>query len=325
MQGLSAVIILTQVLQDPPIHMTSHPQAVVMDGKVYLGGGYAMPEEHAATVLMFDSQAKTWSTPFPKCPTRYFGLALVNEKLAIVAGTEYSRRIKTGYVYTWDLKSQEQTEWERLQCTSMLNYRSFVSVVSCGNWLIAVGGEGRDGMIVDAIEKLDTEAKPNKRHWTTCAKLSTKSVQLSLSVVGEKLFAFCTSNKVPTLRVGMPSNAVFWASLDQLLGSNKDTPQAEVWHEVNHLPIKSSTALSFKGSLYALGGIEKSSYSKVSKCIYKYDQNPAGDKSPGAIWRKVSELPFPVYQCATVELDNEIFVYGKSNEHGICVYTYALS
>ena len=316
----------TQVLQDPPIHMTSHPQAVVVGDKVYLGGGYAMPEDCAATVLMYDSQSKTWGTPFPKCPTKYFGLAVINgSKLAIVAGTEYSSRTKTGYVYTWDLTSEQpQTKWERLQCASMLNYRSLVSVVSYRNWLIAVGGEGRDGRLVDAVEKLDTEAEPNKRHWSTCAKLSTKSAQLSLSIVDDKHFAFCTSSKVPTSSVGMPSNAVFWASLDQLLESNKDTPQAEVWHEIKHLPIKSSTALSFKGSLYALGGIEKNSFSKVSKCIYKYDQNAGGDESPSAIWKKVSELPFAVYQCATVQLGNEIFLYGKSNEHGICVYTYAL-
>ena len=314
------------MLQEPPIHMTSHPQAVVLDDKVYLGGGYAMPEQDAATVLMFDSQTKTWSTPFPRCPTKYFGLTHINRKLAIVAGTEYSSRTKTGYVYTWDLESDEpQTKWERLECTSMLNYRSLVSVVSYGKWLIAVGGEGRDGRLIDAVEKLNTaEAEPNKFHWTTCAKLSTKSVQLSLSIVDDKLFAFCASDKVPTSSVLMPSNAVFWADLDQLVDSNKDTPQAEIWHEIKQLPIKSSTALSFKGSLYALGGIEKTSFNKVSNCVYKYNDNADGDESPGAVWRKVCELPFAIYQCATVQLGDEIFLYGKSNEHGMCVYTYAL-
>ena len=314
------------MIRDPPIHMTSHPQAVVLDDKVYLGGGYAMPEDHAATVLVYDSQGKTWSTPFPRCPTKYFGLSHINDKLAVVAGTEYSSRTKTGYVYTWDLRAEQpQTKWERLECTSMLNYRSLVSVVSYGKWLIAVGGEGRDGRLIDAVERLDTEAEPNKCHWSTCAKLSTKSVQLSLSIVDGKLFAFCVSDKVPTSSVLMPSSAVFWASLDQLLKSSKDTPQAEVWHEVKCLPIKSSTALSFKGSLYALGGIEKNSFSKVSNCVYKYNHNANGDETPNAVWKKVCELPYAIFQCATVQLGDEIFLYGKSNEHGICVYTYTLN
>jgi hypothetical protein len=191
--------------------------------------------------------------------------------------------------------------------------------------LIAVGGEGRDGKLIDAVEKLDTEAEPNKCHWTTCAKLSTKSVQLSLCIVNDKLFAYCVTDKVPTSSVLMPSSAVFWGSLDQLIGSNKDTPQAEVWHEIRYLPIKSSTALSFNGSLYALGGIEKNSFNKVSNCVYKYNDTADGGESPSAVWKKVSELPFAIYQCATVQLGDEIFLYGKSNEHGMCVYTYALN
>ena len=305
--------------------MSSHPRAVVIDDKVYIGGGYAKTKEEAATILVFDYKNRSvpWST-LPQCPTKYFGLTTTYDgKLAIVAGTDISGRTKTGRVYTWDPK-QPQTTWEKFKCTSMLNYRSSVSVVSYGKWLIAAGGEGRDGMIIDSVEKLDTTAEENKCHWTSCSKLVTKSNHLSLTIVDDKVFAFCTNTKVPTSSVAMPSNAVFFASVTKLLESNGETPQNEVWQEIKNLPIKSSTAVSFKGSLLALGGLETSSVQNVSMGIYQYNEH-LDNESPSEKWKKVGDLPYPIYQCASAEFIDGIFVYGKSDEDGTCVYMHSLS
>ena len=311
-----------QVLPEPPIHMSSHPHAVVIEDKVYIGGGYAKTKEEAATILVYDSQSRSWST-LPQCPTKYFGLATTYDgKLAIIAGTDISGRTKTGRVYTWDPK-QPQTTWEKFKCTSMLNYRSSVSVVSYGKWLIAAGGEGRDGMIIDSVEKLDTTAEENKRHWTSCSKLVTKSNHLSLTIVDDKVFVFCTNTKVPTSSVAMPSNAVFFASVTKLLESNGETPQNEVWQEIKHLPIKSSTAVSFKGSLLALGGLENSSVQNVSMGIYRYNAQ-SDEESQGAQWEKVGDLPDQIYQCASTEFRNKIFVYGKSYQRGTCVFMHTI-
>ena len=310
-----------QVLEEPPIHMSNHPQAVVIEDKVYIGGGYATPLQDAARILVYDSRRRSWSK-LPKCPTKYFGLAATFDgKLAVVAGMEIATRTKTGLVYMLDPNSP-QMEWEKFPCTSMHNFRSSLSVVSYRTWLIAVGGEGRDGKIIEAVEKLDTapELEETKRHWSQCSKLATKSAHFTLSIVNDTLFAFCTKNKVPTLSVAIPSNAVFFARLDDLLASNQDTLQSDVWKELKDLPIMSSTAVAYQGSLLALGGIEKGSFKTVSTCIYKYsDENELK-------WVKVGDLPHPICQCASTEFQNKIFVYGKMSgiTSGTCVYMYVL-
>ena len=297
----------------------NHPQAVVVDNNVYIGGGFATPEEDAATVLVFDSLAKVWST-LPRCRNKYFGMAVVNHQLVVVAGIELSGRTKSGLIYRWNQGSQQ---WELFPSKPMCTPRALLSIVSYDKWLIAVGGEDRDGKVVDSVEKLDHTAEPNECCWSECSKLSTKSTHLSLSVVGNKLFAFCTTTKVPTSTVGMPSNIVFCTSLDDLLSSESTTNP--VWQEIRHLPIKAATAVAFNDSLLALGGIEKKTARKVSTCVYKLEyDSTSGHESPSATWKKVGDLPHALYQCASTQLCNSIFLYGKSNEHGTCVYMYTL-
>ena len=304
----------------PPINMSNYPQAVVCNNRIYLGGGFAKSAD-VAKLLEYDPQHDRWNTSVAdQCPTKYFGMAVVKNKLLIIGGTDISSKTKRGLVYSLDFESKK---WNRFQCLSMLAYRSTPSVVSYGDkWLIAIGGEDKDGQVLSSVERLDVESPEGNGYWCSCSALPVKSAHFSSAIVGDMLFTFGTTTYGATMSVGMPSNSVFFAPLDRLLLSNGKTESRSVWYQIRHLPLKSSTAVSFNGSLFALGGTEKG-YGDASTSIFKlkYDQAPDNESA----WIKVGDLPISLCQCASTQNGNSIFVHGRRvKTPDVCVYTLTL-
>lgn len=301
--------------------MSNHPQAVVLGDRIYMGGGFAT-SEHVAKILEFDPCNEEWKELEKQCPTKYFGMAVIKRKLFVVAGTELSSCAKNGRVYSWDFESKK---WNPYPCTSMLTYRSTPSIVSYSEkWLIALGGEDKHCQILDSVERLNIENPENKCHWLYSPKLPVKCAHFSSTVVGDKLFTFGTTTYGATSSVGMPSNSVFYAPLDDLVSPNANADS--VWQEIKHLPLKASIAVTFNGSLLALGGIQKDSIRKASPCIFKleYDRN-SDQESPSPVWKKAGDLPCSLYQCAGTQIHNNIFIHGISSEVSETrVYMYTL-
>ena len=304
----------------PPINMSNYPHAVVWNNRIYLGGGFAKSED-VAKLLEYDPQHDRWSTSVvDQCPTKYFGMAVVDNKLLIIGGTDISSGKKRGLVYSLDFKSKK---WNHFQCLSMLAYRSTPSVVAYDDkWLIAIGGEDKNSQVLSSVERLDVKSLEDSRYWCSCSALPVKSAHFTSAIVDDKLFTFGTTTYGATLSVGMPSNSVFFAPLDQLLSSDAKPESESVWQQIRDLPLKAATAVSFNGSLFALGGTEKS-YGEASTSIYKlkYDEN----EPLKAMWIQVGDLPIPLCQCACIQNENGIFVYGRRvKEPDVCVYTLTI-
>jgi hypothetical protein len=111
----------------------------------------------------------------------------------------------------------------------------------------------------------------------------------------------------------MPSNSIFFAPLDKLLSILSNDKTESVWQEIHHLPLKASTAVSFNGSLFALGG--------ASTSVFKLEYNQAPNNE--ATWIHVGDLPVPLCQCACTQNGNNIFVHGRRVKAPaeVCVYT----
>ena len=285
-----------------------------------MGGGFAKTE-NVATVLEFDPQREIW-TNLAKCPTKYFGMAVVKEKLWIIGGTELSSSMKHGRIYSMDFESKT---WNPFECTSMLTHRSTPSVVSYADkWLIAIGGEDKNGQVLSSVERFDVDRYPAyMRHWEYCSDLPVKCAHFSTAIVDDKLYTFGTTTYGAAMSIGLPSNSVFFAPINKLLLSTKAGDS--VWQEIRYLPLKASTAVSFNHSLFALGGTEKS-YGGSSTSIFKleYQQNPDG-QPPRAVWKKVGDLPIALCQCACTQNGNSIFVHGRRVKVAdVCVYALTI-
>ena len=292
-------MIAGQEWQRPNFRM-HHPKAVAIDDHVYVGGGYATGER-AATVLEMELQSGNWNE-IKNCPMKYFGMAVVKKQLFVVGGVS-NTATKMGDIYLLDMTSKE---WKHFPSAPMKEKRSTLSVVTYADrWLFAIGGENSRGSPLDSIERLNTEDPEDQRFWIQCPKLPTKCAQLSSTVVGSKLFVFITK---------ATSNRVYCGQLDVLVYSDENYRDFS-WQEITGVPSKSSTPLSYNGSLLALGGFE-SEYAPTS-CIYKLEYHPTSasdEKSPQTVWKKVDNLPQPLYQCAATKITDQIFVYGMCSD-----------
>lgn len=301
------------------MNMSNYPQAVVRNNRVYVGGGFAKTAD-IATLLEYNPQHDTWDRNIAEqCPTKYFGMAVIKNKLLIVGGTDITGRTKRGLVYGLDFQTKK---WNRFQRSSMLAYRSSPSVVAYKDkWLIAIGGEDKDGQVLNSVERLDTEEPDDSRYWCYCSPLPVKSAHFTSAVIGDMLFTFGTTTYGATMSIGMPSNSVFFAPLDKLLSSNGKTESESVWNQVHNLPLRASTAVSFNDSLFALGGTEKG-YGDASATIFKLEYNKAAPDSE-SVWVQVGYLPVPLCQCACIQSGNSIFVHGRrvKTPADVCVYT----
>jgi hypothetical protein len=215
---------------------------------------------------------------------------------------------RTGDVYTLDMTSKE---WSVFPCAPMNEKRSTVSVVTYKDkWLFAIGGKNSSDLPLNSIERLNTEDPEDQRHWILSPKLPTKCAQLSSTVVGNNLFIFITKT-ITASSMEVPSNRVYCGRLDILVYSDesyRDFP----WQEITRVPSKSSTPLLHNGSLLALGGFEGHA---LTSCIYKLEYHPTAEgKSPQTVWKKIDNLPHPLYQCAATKITDQIFVYGMRHD-----------
>ena len=69
-----------------PSGMSYYPQAVVLNGKVCIGGGKPTSQEpEGAHVMIYDLEYETWTT-LPPYSHISFGMAVVNNQLLLIGG-----------------------------------------------------------------------------------------------------------------------------------------------------------------------------------------------------------------------------------------------
>ena len=68
------------------IGMSFYPQAVVLKGKVYVGGGSAINNNQNTIVMCYDIEHNQWTIlPEYNC-ILYFAMTAINEELVLVGG-----------------------------------------------------------------------------------------------------------------------------------------------------------------------------------------------------------------------------------------------
>ena len=109
-------------------------QAVLLNNKVYVGGGCTRGFTTAANIYTYDPTTDTWETL--QSPTRYSALTTYHNKLLLVGGKETSTGQTTNQL--WVFEEGEQT-WTQ-SIPPMPTSRWEVSAVSYQDCLIVAGG-----------------------------------------------------------------------------------------------------------------------------------------------------------------------------------------
>lgn len=289
--------------------MTNYPKAIIIRNRIYIGGGYAETEKKVSTVLEYDYATGDWREINEQCPRKYFGMAAIKSKLYVVAGIDVTKGTRKGSIYMLDLEAID-TVWKEFPCSSMNDSRSTPSVVSYDEkWLIVIGGKSMSGAALDSVEIVNIDNPEDQRHWCKSQNLPIKCAYLSSAVVDDHVFTFALTKG--------NSNCVYCASLKSLVTSRDGS---NIWKEIRHLPLQASTAVSYDGSLLALGGIENS---EASSSVFKLEYNPNSSEQP--IWKKIDDLPCELCQCAAVQILDQIFIHGCYETLDVCVYVHTLS
>ena len=263
----------------------SSAQAVVVDGKVYIGGRYTDTDEGKYTILIYDPKTQE-CTMLPKYPAKYFAMASVNNQLTLAGGRESSSH-DSNEIAILDSATQQ---WLH-PYPPMPTARYKASAIGFREFLIVAGGRSGSSPF-DIVEILDTF----NLNWYHAQTLPTHCHEIGFSQIDDELYALG----------GGAAMQVFRASLSRLVSTSisPSTPD-EVWEKLPDAPLLESACVSLNKLLLALGGRDGKTRSSL---IHQY--NPETNQ-----WTKVGILPISRSSCACVMLEKtKVLVFGGEDE-----------
>ena len=270
---------------------------IVINGKVYYGGGVADNDDDQYIVYCYDPSRDKWTT-LPPLPVKCFGLGQVNSKLVAVGGWKKTTRNETNNVYIYDERSRK---WKQT-IPPMPTARWVLSVLSLQSALVVAGGRTLLGL-TDAVEIF----KPDTSQWYRADPLPRACRDISLVAIGSTCYALGGYS-------GSHLNQALYASVDDLLGNavpanqtthsgSSDTQSA--WKTLPNTPTYRPAAAVLAGNLLAVGGSETFAIGGADmKEVYMY--SPSTNS-----WIYISDLPAPRSGTAAAVLSStEVLVIG---------------
>ncbi len=264
---------------------TNFACAVVLNGKVYVGGGDA-DKVNQFIIQVYSPERDGWSR-LPECPVKWFAMAVVNQQLVVVGGDSRDGRTQSA-VLVWDSPSQQWTS----PYPNMATARMSAAAVGYQHFLVVAGGD--DGSWLTTVEILNTSTK----RWYTAAPLPVGCSDLTPALVGDTLYLLGGVSGLYSFNRQLFSN-----SLPALVSHATSTPQAPppTW-EVTDAELKRSTAVSLHNSLLAVGG--RDDRGRCSSAVRLY--NPQTKR-----WTKVGDALAALSGCSCAVLSSgELVVLG---------------
>ena len=307
---------------------------VVIDGKVYYGGGRARSDNLDYIVHCYDLSKDKW-TSLQRLPVKFFGLGEMNGKLVAVGGRKKKMRSKfnekddkiTNLVHVYNESSRRK--WSSNSIPPMQTPRHSPAVLSLQSRsaLVVAGGSSSDDSCTDAVEIFIDN--PGGSIWyrtdslpIACRKMFISSDDKTCYLIGGKMLSKANPS------TALLCNQALCASVDDLLDNavpagqtngidgNNDHSTQSAWKTLFDTPIYGPAAAMLDGNLIAIGGKEMSELRSISKNeIYMYSRSTD-------TWVHISDVPASL--CATavgVMSSTEIVVVGRG---GDSVYTKSL-
>ena len=260
----------------------------VVEGTVYVGGGYAGPgSENNYIVMTYDISTGKWVT-LPPYRAQGFAMTAINNQLVLVGGKEHVGG-RSKVVGVWDADNKQWTH----PYTEMHTARVWCSAVVHNEWLVVVGGWSGSSAKLSSVEVMNT----NSKQWYAGPPTPIPWDYMKTATVGDECYFMGGFNNT-----GSPTNTVYSVSLSALTtGLNSSTRKGQKWKEISGLQTTNSTPFSISGSLLAVGGLKNL---KTVTSIHLY-QPGTGE------WVKVGDLLTPRCLCTCAMItDREMVVAG---------------
>ena len=268
-----------------PVSRLGHT-AVLLNGLVYVGGGWETGYQLSYIINCYDPVNNSWSSSIN---TAYcdFAMTRLNNKLVTAGERDRSGKVTT-QVFTLDAGQLKKY-------TKMITARSEATAAGQQGMLIITGGVDDKHKKLSSTELFDS----NNGQWHKCSDLPQPHASLQSVIVDNILYLLGGNNKD-----GYSSPAVFTAPLDTLSthqlkwNTHQDTPwcvSAPVSVNDTHLLIVGG----YKGT--GIKFIVTSDIHKLNKVSHS--------------WEAIGHIPSARYRAAAVSTaDNRVIVIGGWND-----------
>ena len=272
--------------------MLDYPKVVVLEEKVYIGGGFAQLDREAQTVVVYDPKQDSYDA-LPPYACKWFSMVVVNNHLVLVGGQDICAGERTNRLGTWNEQSKRWTH----PLPPMIIACNSPSVATYQNrWLVVIGGyDGKNHL--SRVEILKT-TEPGQ--WYCSTSLPQPCSHAVPAVIGN----MCYLLGGYTNQGAAASRRVFSVHLDDIISQRTTTSDSHApspWQSLPDIQLVRSTALVYDGALVAVGGCRGST---LSTAIYHFQP---GSRS----WIKAGELPTARSHCGcTVLPSGKLYVGG---------------
>ena len=282
--------------KDIPFQISDYPSMVLLQGKVYIGGGYTHKDVDKVTVIAYNPLEGSCSI-LPPYTYMLFSMAVVKKQLILVGGGDFCKR-KTNKLGVWN---EQLRKWTH-PFPPMTTACSRPTVVTHKDrWLIVIGG-GSDQDRLSRVEILDSSSKQwyhstPMPHVLACEYTLTTSIGNVCYLLGGYTAITSMLKRVVSVRLDdLISQAI---SDPSAIESAPTTPSP--WQTLPDVPLNHSTPLAVNGALLAVGGFDVN----AANTMYAYLPNSKE-------WIKAGEMPAKRAFCSCIILPNgEIMVSGS--------------
>ena len=288
------------------IGMSFYPQAVVLKGRVYVGGGSAINNAQNSIVMCYNIERNQW-TILPEYHLVYFAMTAINEELVLVGGRHPTTNRTTRAIRAWSESLQTwvysvQT-WSK--CTLPTARDAVTAITHDNRWLIVAGGR-EDGY--RSLSRVDILNLPDCQ-WYSGARLPQPTHKMSAAVISNTLVLLGGATSANEL---YGTGEVFSVQLDDLISQavsdsrKSDHALASVWLHLPHTPVVSCTALAFNAALLAIGGNKSHMHDPTATTCGIHMFKPST-----RTWAEAGQLQINRWRCAcTVLPSDEILIAG---------------
>ena len=269
--------------------MTNYPHCVVLERRVYVGGGNTYYGDDAHIVFKYDPDTDNWSH-LPRYQYKKFAISIIDSHLTLVGGCD-DRGKPTNQLAVYEPSSQHWTYPYHPMPTPRYN----TAVVMYDIWLLVAGGcDGHRELAT--VELFNTSTN----QWLAASSLPTLCRFMTSATI-KNLGYFVTARK-QVYRVSLPD--IVSQTVDQSTASKSPA----LWRCLPDTPLENSTAISLRGYLIAVGGRHDN---RTRTDIHLYQ--PESEQ-----WTKVGDLPNARKYCSCVVLPSgELLVAGGRDKSSV--------
>ena len=167
---------------DMPLGMGGSVQSVVVQEKVYVGGGLTNSgsNDDNHIVMVYDISSGKWAE-LPPYKARCFAMTVINNQLVLVGGQGQKHDYSSSKVLgVWRAESKEWTH----PYPDMSTARSSCSAVVNNEWLVVAGGYGDHLMRLSSVEVLNTDTK----QWYLTPPTPTPWSSMRTAIMGDTCY-----------------------------------------------------------------------------------------------------------------------------------------